>query len=223
MNLNTKDDWFNTTENRPALEDDLNAVIVPEHLKPHLRNFEYIFIPSQHCLLFVSKYSKGAFPPYMAQNFFTNLFSLSDTIETYGKIDVFVIPKSEELEKIFNLRKIKNLYLEVVPPNPDDFGGYQAQFMGHMNELNAKSLTQELAGKEDGLILDDDLKNLAKVASLNGKVIGHGLNDLNMLETFNTSEHPFEEKFEYTASSSISEVFRGKIGQIISKFRNFLR
>ena len=85
MNLNTKDDWFNTSENRPALEDDLNEVNVPDHLKPHLRIFEYIFIPSQHYLLFVSQYANARFSPNLAQNFFTKLFSSIDIINTYER------------------------------------------------------------------------------------------------------------------------------------------
>lgn len=69
-NIDKNANWFDTTKNDFANEDDLGEINIPDNLKPNSSKFTYIFFPIQHILFYEAYYDGKTLSSSSAVKFF---------------------------------------------------------------------------------------------------------------------------------------------------------
>lgn len=183
--------WLNMLQQAPAEEDELQQLRVPDHLKPGLESFPFIFHPDSHRLFFVSRETDAHLGPVDAGRYFRTLLNQPHLVEEFGEIKVTVIPEADTLQKIFDLRELRKLQIVVSPPNADDWHDLERDIKDRLNEQNAATMVTVLvAEKGASLEPDEETKALSSVAQANGYVEARGVGEDGRVETFSTKKHP---------------------------------
>lgn len=211
--------WFNTIEQKPAEDNELAEIHIPENLKPHFQTFPFVFLPTNHRLFFITKDQKDNFSPGQAQKMLSVIFEDSMLVQEYGEIDITIEPSAETLQRIFSMPRLKNLVIEVTPPNPDDHEEAERKLFEKMGIIGADKQTIELtSNKPSGLKPDAELKTLAEIAQSNGKVSGRGEDEAGQIINVSTAEHPMLEKTEYNPKTqSRSEALISKALELLQR------
>lgn len=223
FNLRIDTQWFNMQEQKPAEEADLFAIRVPEHLKPHFKYFHYVFSSKHHRLFLITQDLKDSMAPSQAQKLFKGLFSSEEIVQKYGEIEVHIEPQHETLDRILSIPCLKKLYVEITPPNTDDFHAIEEAIFGDMDRQNAKRLSKTLIARDrNGLSPSNETKILAKVAQSNGHVEGSGLDADGSSVKVSTLDHPYVEQVTYNpATEDRAETLKSKayemLGHIIGR------
>lgn len=179
LQIDASDPWFNTLTNRPAEDEDVSQIQIPEHLLPRLQRIPFVLFPQSHRLIFVNKMGKVALYPQTqttlgvatAAKFFGTLFGHPDLLAKYQQINVTQIPRSEGVEAILSAPGIQRLTIYLTRPNPDDGEDASERLMERLESQNAGSYKSEmLAASEEGLKPDEDTKDIAREAAENGWV-----------------------------------------------------
>jgi len=198
FNLNVESTWFNLSNQQEAEPEDLAQIRVPSHLKPHHLAINFVFVPQNHQLIFITRDRNETLSPGMAKSLLDNLFSEHDLVQSFGEIEITIEPSREQLRRIFAMPRLKKLSIEVSPPNPDDLDEAEKDVLDRMTEERAQRMTVELLSKHpQGLQPDARHKLLAKVAQSNGKVTGHGENEQGNTITLSTKDHPLIKVVSY--------------------------
>lgn len=125
---------------------------------------------------------------------FTSLFSDETISSEFKSIEVTVIPEKSALSLIFKLPRLNKLFLQIMPPNPDDLAEFEQDVLSRLNNMNAEKLEQAYYGETgESLEPDEELKKLAKVAAHNGYVQGTGKNSDGTTVTLSTIDKPMKE------------------------------
>lgn len=194
--------WFNTLEQKPAEDTELAEIHIPDYLKPHFQIFPFIFLPASHRLFFITKDQQENFSPGQAQKMLSVIFEDLMLVREFGEIEITIEPSTETLQRIFSMPRLKNLHIEVTPPNPDDHEEAELKLFNRMGALGADKQVLELSSKKpSGLHLDADIKTLAEIAQSNGKVCGRGEDETGQTISVSTAEHPFLEKVEFNPTT----------------------
>ena len=201
FDLNLDGQWLNTLEEKAAENTELAEIHIPTHLKPHFEIFPFIFFPNNHRLFFITTDQHDNFSPSSAQKLLIGVFDDLKLFREFGEIEVIVEPSTETLEQIFSMPRLKKLYIEVTPPNPDDHEEAEQRLFEKMGIIGADKQTIELVSKKPlGLKPDPEIKTLAKIAQSNGKVSGHGEDNFGQTINVSTAEHPMKEKVEFNST-----------------------
>lgn len=217
INIDIKGRWFNINESRPAAPTDLNEVHVPDHLKPNLSIFHYLFNPNNHKIIFINKFKNSTLPHNMVKKLFYELLNKEELIAEYGFIDIIIEPQRETLQTILEMPILKTLYIEVIPPNPDfPDEEEEEEIFRRLTGQRAIKMTTELTSGKDGLAPDDITKKIARVAQSNGKVRGHGFNLEGKALNESTTDHPFIYIMEVPSHQSISDTLKERLTDIFN-------
>lgn len=210
--------WLNLEEHKAAEEKDLRAVRIPEHLKPNLLTFEYLFLPKHHRFFFECKSGKAAMSPASAKKIVDLQFKHPEILKKYGDVDVIVEPAREQLERIFAIPKLTKLHFIISRPNPDDQDEFEARVLRRLNIQNAARYEESLTSiKGHRLQPDEETKSLATVASSNGVVEGYGKDAEGRPIRESTVDHPLIENASYNPEVQTSH------GAFVAKAREMLR
>ncbi|WP_337840205.1 DUF4747 family protein [Rheinheimera sp.] len=190
--------WFNLTESKIADDYEVDAISIPEHLKPNTTRFSFVFIPSSH-LLFYEAYSYGdKLSAGAAVKAFDRILNDESLTEMFGEVEVTHIPEVDALETALRLPVISNLKLIVNRPNADHFDEAEKKFLEKMNARNLREISEEQkAVKGQTIIVDEDTKEKAKIAQHNGRVDVKGKDIHNRAVDFSTISHPLVEDYFY--------------------------
>lgn len=218
--------WLNIREEKPADEDDLESITIPEHLKPGLIMTRYVFFPTKHRLFYEMKNEENKhLGPTTAQKIFNTILNQECLVKEYGEVTVVIEPSKEGLDKIFRIPKLERLSMEVCRPNADDLEEAERKLFKRLTRQNAQKEEVELiAEKGASLEPDDDTKMLARIAASNGKVYGKGKDENNNPLEESTIEHPWSDvvKFNPKIQDGLS-AFLQKTKDVISTFTHRLR
>lgn len=194
LKLDTKEPWFDTNQQKPADPKDKESIKIPEHLKPHLEEYEYIFIPKEHKLLFVSKINGKGLSPAFLTDFLKKVTQLP-AFSKYKSIEFTVIPEIDVLQQFFNLKRIKTISFKINRPNPDDLESVEEAVLKKLQEQNIRQYTTTIKeATNDGINPSEITKQLMEVASHNGEVEAKGNNASGQLIELSTKKHPLKEK-----------------------------
>ncbi|MDN7752697.1 DUF4747 family protein [Burkholderia gladioli] len=183
--------WLNVLQQAPAEEDDLAELNVPEHLKPGLEAFPFLFHAQSHRLFFVSQDSQEHLGPKDAGKYFRQLLNQPKLTDQFKEITVTVIPGEDTLEKIFALPELRKLQIVITPPNPDDWEDVEQDVKERMAEQNAATMVTVLvANKGESLEPNEHTRSLSEVAQANGYVEGRGMTEIGKVQTLSTKSHP---------------------------------
>lgn len=197
INLDATRDWFNVRRGKPANDEELGAINIPDELKPHFQFLPFVFFPKRHRLVLVTKDRNDTLSSGQAAQILERLFSAKELLPTYGKLEIIVEPSRETLDRIFAMRRLRSLIIEISPPNPDDFEELEHEVFENMDEQQASSYKIELREADSrGLAPNKRTKQLAHVAQSNGKVVGVS-GERGKIKTVSTKDHPLEERADY--------------------------
>ncbi len=190
--------WLDLKAREPVDDAELEGVNVPEHLKPGLETFEFLFYPQRHRLFFVSREREESFAPIDAARYFQALLNQPILRNEFGEIVVTPEPERDSLRKILAIPKLRRLEMQISPPNPDDFEEFEQEVKDRLKAQNAKRMDISLvASRGEILVPDEQTQALAEVAKSNGRVIGRGLDDEGHVVELSTKQHPILETAEY--------------------------
>jgi hypothetical protein len=195
----------------------LAEIHIPENLKPHFQIFPFAFFPTKHRLFFIAKDQHDNFSPGQAQKLLSVIFEDYELVRKFGEIEVIVEPSVDTLQRIFSMPRLKRLYIEVIPPNPDDLEAEERRLLEKMHRRGANKQIVELTSKRpDGLSADSELETLAKIAQSNGHVAGRGEDEDGQTINVSTADHPMQVKTEYDpVIQSRSESFMSKALELL--------
>lgn len=208
LKLDPSEPWFNVNNHETASKDEIKEIKIPEHLKPHLTRFSFVFFPKGHRLYIDTKSSSGKILGLStAETIFSNIFNNVDS-ENFNQIEVTVEPDKSTLDKIFKIPTIRHLEIEIVRPNPDDHSDDERKLLERLENQRARKMDVCLtSNRDDSIKPDNETKILAKVASSNGYVKASGRNHQDEPITLSTKDTPWIERASYDAKQQLySEV-----------------
>ena len=213
-------DWFNIEKGKRANAQELDAIVIPEALKPHFQFFPFVFFPKRHRLVLITRDGLDSLSSRQAAAILTKIFSSTNILTAFGRVDVVVEPSRETLETIFSLPRLRSLEIEVTPPNPDDFEDFERELYKGMEDQRAGSYKIVMHESDArGLAPDEKIKNLAAVAQSNGKVVGIG-GGRGKTRKVSTTDHPIVEKTSYNPDTELrSNVLLEKAKELIRRLR----
>jgi hypothetical protein len=194
VNLNKGEAWFNTLNQKEAdVKEVAKTISIPEWLKPHLRKTPFLFFLNEHKLFILSKgltskkNHQTTISPSFAKKIFESLF-LENGI---GTVNITPIPAQDTLEKIFSIPAIHQFTIETLRPNPDDNDAAEKAVVELMKRRRIDKDERKLhAEKNSSILLDDELKNSARIAQSNGFVEAKGKDENGHVVTHSTKDNP---------------------------------
>jgi hypothetical protein len=196
--------WLDLSTGQAAESEAVDREVqIPENLKPNLKILPYVFYPNTHRLVFVSSLdAKNNLSPGMAKSLVEQCLRQEGLLSIFGKAEITVEPDRDTLKRIFAMPRIKKFHFEVKPPNA--LADIERQLFNKMAEQNAQVFIQELATKDPmGLKLDNETKDLARVAQSNGFASATVVNEQDRVEVFSTTDQPFKKKIIYNQDVTI--------------------
>ncbi|HEP9907959.1 TPA: DUF4747 family protein [Pseudomonas aeruginosa] len=198
--LDAAEPWFDTQKRTAADKGELSKISIPDHLKPHLQEFSYVFYPKGHRLYFVSSRSGAQLSPKFLLSYLERVVERAE-FSRFGEIKLTVVPSEESISQILSLSRLKSLYLDIHKPNPDDQKSAEALMQARLKKQNIKRSEITLTeASSSGIKPDDETKILIKIAANNGEVRARGQNSNGELVTLSTEKHPLQEVVSYDSN-----------------------
>lgn len=200
-----KGEWFNQKTRDKAEDDELIGISIPDHLKPGLTRYDYVFFPEEH-LLFYTQYCQGkTLVSSHAVKLLKSVLNAKQLQEKYGEVDVTAIPDADRLSSMLTIPTLEKLTLNIRRPNPDDQSKAEQEVLKRMNQLNIQEQTQEYKSTlgNSGIKLDNELTTLTHVAAKFGLVEVKGKDLLSKPVSYKTSDHPWSERRYFDPNKTI--------------------
>lgn len=212
--------WLNMLQQAPAEDEDLVDLNVPDHLKPGLEAFPFLFHAPSHRLFFISRETGEHLGPVDAGRYFRELLNQPRLTDDYGQINVTVIPDADSLGRILGLPDLRKLHIVVTPPNADDWHELELEIKDRLGEQNAATMVTVLvAEKGESLVPNEQTRMLSEVAQSNGYVEARGALEGGRVSTFSTKQHPMLVQAQYdpnveTTRTALQTVAQAQLSQI---------
>lgn len=221
MDLDPDANWYNIAANKPAEEDELERIKIPENLKPHFRVLDFVFLPWKHRLFFVSKDRNHRLSASQARKLFATLFADTRLGDEFGRVEVNVEPSREALDSILKLQRLQRLRIEVHPPNADDLHEEEQKLFGDLDSQNAeRRITEFVSSKDAGLKPSDKTVSLARIAQSNGSVQAHGQNNDGISVDISTENHPLLDVSVYNPKGqTVSDFLLARALDLLGKLK----
>lgn len=168
--LSASTEWHNKSTAKTAEPEDLESLKIPPHLKPHEKQFSFIFFEKGHKLVYQA-YSKGSrISAKQVVDIFGRFFAKPEIVNNYGAVNVTHMPDEKDLAlALKSYSSIRRINLNILRPNPDHTGDLDDDFLNRMVELNISQFDQSyIANKSESITVDDELKRTVEFASENG-------------------------------------------------------
>jgi hypothetical protein len=220
-NLDQEEPWFDVNALDEASEEELLEIKIPEHLKPHLARFSYVFFPHGHRLYVQVRNKNRTLGIQTVLKFFRLLLTDRDAPQT-PPIEITVEPDRDTVSKILKIKYLRRLEIKLVRPNPDDLSAAEQRLLRKLSRQDARQMDVNLYAESDNsLDPDQDTITLAKVAASNGSVTGHGRDAANSLVAKSTVDQPWREVAHFdedvqTEQAAIIEKAREMHGKVRS-------
>lgn len=206
--IDTSANWFNTETNDFASEDDVKSLSIPDNLKPNSARFSYIFYPKQHLFVYEGYYDGKSFGPRNAVKFINHLLNDDQLNQKYGKVDVTHAPEKNSLDAALKMPFKRQIHMLITTPNPDTFESTERKFKERMRDRNIATVEQSYTAVSGSSIeVDEEIREIAKIAANNGTVAVKGRNEHNKPASYKTSDYPYTEKHYYEPTQSSFELF----------------
>ncbi|NLR73561.1 DUF4747 family protein [Leeia aquatica] len=198
VNIDKDAPWLNIKSQVVATEEERARIHIPENLRPNLEQFGFVFYPHGHTFYFESNSFKKSLSPRQVFKLLDILFSHPDIVAEFGPVDVTILPDRDQLENILKMPTLRKLTIVVQKPNADELGDAEKRVFDRMRSQNARRTTLEITAElRQSLELDEDIRELARVAASNGKVHGSGFGIGGERLEESTVAKPWLEKISY--------------------------
>ncbi len=191
--LDPDEPWFNLERNEEAVNEELNEIQIPQHLKPHLARFLFVFLTDSHRMYIQLKSGQRTLSINAVAKVLKVL--LADMrMDVYGAIEVTVVPAQDTVKNILGMAFLHTLQIELVHPNPDDNRDDERRLLEDLKRQKARRMKLELSSeRHHPLEVDENVKVLAHVASTNGHVFGSGRDENDKRVEISTRDTPMIE------------------------------
>lgn len=198
LNIDPRGTWLDLSQKIPVdMAEEGRPPIVPEHLKPNLREGYYLFSPKHHKLFFETSF----LAPQSFSKLITSLFSQKPIYEKYGQVDVNVVSTKEVIERILLIPRITRLNIDFTMPNPDDLGEIEKKIQDRLESQNIRRIKNEATSThQEGVKPDSETKALMSMALQNGEVTVTGYEGAQK-KILSTKDHPLIQLFYYNPKS----------------------
>jgi hypothetical protein len=192
-NLDQSEPWFDVNTLDEASEKDVKEIKIPEHLKPHLARFSYVFFPHGHRIYVQTRNKSRTLGIQTVQKFFRLLLA-SESAPATPPVEVTVEPDRDTITQILRIKYLKRLEISLVRPNPDDLDAAEKRLLRKLSRQDARRMDVKLyADSNSDLDPDKETVILAKVAASNGAVVGYGRDAANSPVKMSTVDQPWRE------------------------------
>lgn len=198
LNINRDDPWFDINRNKPASDEDISKVSIPNNLKPNLKFIPYVFLPSTHKLYFVSKASGDSMAPSTAHRILSKLVRREEIVEKFGEVDITILTDQKKVKDFWDWQVIKSLEVFIQRPNALEHED-EADVLERLDQLSAGSVRAEWKKAHGAQTLepDDRLKKISTVAADNGEVRIKGKNAKGIPDHASSKDFPMHERGTY--------------------------
>jgi uncharacterized protein DUF4747 len=187
--------WFNVAKGTRAEDDEVEAVQLPEDLRPELKQGFYAFSTKNHRFVFESTFGS----PTNVANMLYTILNDKRVRQEGEHVNVAVEQEKEALSRLLALKEIWRLTIEVGVPNSDDGDDEQEEFEERLRKIRAKKMVTIVEGSRgEGIDPDAELKTMANVALSHGSVHAVGKNTAGKKEKLSTIEHPKTHTDQYS-------------------------
>ncbi|MBL8695875.1 MAG: DUF4747 family protein [Planctomycetes bacterium] len=204
LDLRIDDSWFDIVRHQEAEDRQLEQIRIPPNLKPHLRVLDFVVSFSKHTLVFVTREDSESLSPRLAKKLLAGVFSHQVIASSFGVINITIEPRKDALARILAMPNLRELTIELTPPNPDDLVAAEQRLMRRMRAENARKLLVEITANHDGLRPDAEHTQLAEIAQKNGKVLGKGKNNDDRVVRLSTQDQPRVDTIVYDPDAQTS-------------------
>lgn len=188
--------WFNLLQNRPASEEELGQIVVPDGIAANYRAFDYEFHSESHTLVFVAHEGKANVSALSVRYVFAQLCKEPKIVEQFGDVNVSVAQEPEALDHILDAEDLRAITIVVRRPNAG-LGGFEPDFEKELENLGASEAQVDYkAATKERLLPDKALRTAAKVALRNGVVDATVRRD-GITEHISTEQFPVGETVKY--------------------------
>lgn len=133
-NIDEHSIWINLRDRREAEKEDREKIVIPDNLKPNYAGFRYYFDARAHLFVFQVYVAGNTISPRMVEKFLNGLFSQPQIKRKYGEVELTISPDSEKIELILSMPILRQLFLHIRRPNPDDFGEDEKAVLESMDD-----------------------------------------------------------------------------------------
>lgn len=217
LNINTDDPWFDINRNKPASDEDVSKVSIPDNLKPNLKFIPYVFLPSTHKLYFVSKASGDSMAPRTAYRLLSKLALREAIVEEFGEVDITILTDQKKVEDFWDWQVIKSLEIFIQRPNALEHED-EADVLERLDQLSAGSVRSEWRKASDAQTLEPDerLKKVSAVAADNGEVRITGNNADGIPDHASSKDFPMHERGTY--SPNLQSPMQALLSFVVDRF-----
>ena len=191
--------WHDTKTESTANPETLSQISIPKHLKPHEKQFKFIFFADSHTLIYQA-YSKGhILTPKQAVNILSKFFNKPQIINNFGTVTATHFPEELEIKEVLKkFKKIKSIDLKILRPNADHNSGLDEDFLERMESLHVDRIEQSYrASHDDSINVDEELEDTVNFASKNGVSTIKGSASDGTPADYTSKDNPKKEVFYY--------------------------
>jgi hypothetical protein len=198
LNIDPDEPWFDILRRKPATEDDVSKVSIPDYLKPNLQVIPYVFLPAKHRLYFVSKSSDGGMAASTVHSLLSKLILRKHIAERFGDVDVTVLTDRKAINELLSWRVIKTLEIFIERPNALEDED-ETDVLNRLDLLSARSerIILKKASEASTLTPDDRVKTLAHIAADHGEVKVSGKNPKGIQDSASSKDFPMHVRSSY--------------------------
>jgi len=188
----TDAEWYNLKKDDNASVEDINAINIPDYLKPNFVKYHYAFYPNKHRFIFEALNSQRSISPNSMANILLDLLNSKTILEKFPECQVVIEQAKEGLYKILKVQVLTNLEILINRPNADVNNEEEEEVLRRLENQNTATLyTEYKAAKGQSIKPDKKTLGMARVAISNGYVKAKGKNiDGEVIPPESTLEHP---------------------------------
>jgi len=216
-------DWYDEDKGERNRNQNVSESYIPSNLKANPRFFKFVFFPLHQKLICEVKYPDNEISVGILEEFLKSLI-ITDKLQTkFGRIVISVVPELITAEKIIQCKKLKRVHLSIERPYAENPTDLEKKILSEMESQNVEVYMQTfVAGKNDFLSINQNLKDLIQLAADHGVVEYKIENEEELIEDKSTAEsYPLIERVQYDPDDTDQHyLIQAKGLEIVSSIQN---
>ncbi|HZT55822.1 MAG TPA: DUF4747 family protein [Burkholderiaceae bacterium] len=202
IQINEDDQWFNIDAHKPAEADELDAISIPDELRPNLQFVPYVLDLKRHRLYVSTRSSDASLGIASVLKLLQSLVNHQKIHSQFGQVDLTVASDVADVDRMLSLPVLRSVQLVIERPNASDYDDERV-VLDHLESIGASKETRQYvkAPNEQTLRPDDDMRALARVAASNGAVKVTGFDAARRPVKASSSSFPWFMRSTYNSNS----------------------
>lgn len=171
--------WFNSAELKEADDELIAEINIPEGVYPSAISYYFEWDANSHKLYF-QQYTKGkTLTPNSAKKFAEHLVADLAITTQFGLAKVSIVQKANSLDRLFALKRINEIHITLLRPNPDVFSDdFEQRIEEHLEQTHSRKMVVSYdAEPGQSVVPTAGIRAVSEAALDNGKVDVVGRDD----------------------------------------------